>query len=40
VRFPHTDRPMKARTATLNVVPASVLAAGLLAISLLVILPR
>ncbi len=40
VRFPHTDRPMKARAATLNVVPASVLAAGLILISLLVILPR
>jgi hypothetical protein len=31
---------MKTRTATLHVVPASVVAAGLLIISLLVILPR
>jgi hypothetical protein len=31
---------MKARTARLNVVPASVVAAGLIVISLLVILPR
>jgi hypothetical protein len=31
---------MKVRTATLNVVPASVAAAALIVISLLVILPR
>ena len=45
VRFPHTDCPMKARTATVSFFPALLvyrmaLAAGLILISLLVILPR
>jgi hypothetical protein len=40
LRFPHTDRPMQARTATVSSFPLWALAAGLILISLVAILPR